>query len=592
MPELAAHRGQQATLVLALDSLGDDLEPERPRDLDDALGERQALLGDGDPFHEGPVHLQHVDRQIPQVTEGRVPGAEIVDGQPHADRFQLDQVGHHPLVPGQQDALGQFEHERPGFETRRIEGPAHAVDEAGRAELPGRHVHADVRSARGAAGRGSLVQGRGAGGSLVHGPAARGSLDQGPAARVARGRDARDVRDVRDARFLAPPRVVGGRLGQHPGAERHDLAGFFGQGDELAGLHHPPLRVRPSDQGLESGELPGGQRGDRLVGQRERGVGDRLLQRGLQLPPPDHPGPQYGLVAAPLPLTCRLGRVQGQVRVPQQLIGVGAVLGRGHSDGDRGEHGPGGERKWLAERPDNAAGGRLYRHGARYPADEQRELVATEPRDGVAVADQAGEPHGAGHQQLVADLLAHGVVHDLEVIQVDEQHADGLTLLPGRGELPGDPLLEEQPVGQPGQRVVEGLVLELLFELVLPGNVPQGEHQAGHGRVGAQIAGPDLDIDAHAVAAGDPPVQVTGTEARVGRDLHEGAEQVVALAVRDEVPQVRALHGDVAEDARGRRRRVTDLPVVTHDQDGIRNVPDQGAEVRLVAPADHVPRGT
>jgi hypothetical protein len=81
LPEMAAHRGQQVPLDLAFDSLGDDLELERPRDLDDAFGERQALLGDGDPVHEGLVHLHHVDRQLPQVAEGGVPGAEVVDGQ-------------------------------------------------------------------------------------------------------------------------------------------------------------------------------------------------------------------------------------------------------------------------------------------------------------------------------------------------------------------------------------------------------------------------------------------------------------------------------------------------------------------------------
>lgn len=148
LPEPATHRDQQVPLDLALDPLGDDLEPERPRDLDNALGQRQALLGDGDPVHERLVQLHHVDRQLPQVTEGGVPGAEVVDGQPHPDGLQLGQVGHHSLVPPQQHALGQLEHERAGLETRRVEDPAHAVHETGRAELPGRNIHADVQTTR------------------------------------------------------------------------------------------------------------------------------------------------------------------------------------------------------------------------------------------------------------------------------------------------------------------------------------------------------------------------------------------------------------------------------------------------------------
>ena len=38
----------------------------------------------------------------------------------------------------------------------------------------------------------------------------------------------------------------------------------------------------------------------------------------------------------------------------------------------------------------------------------------------------------------------------------------------------------------------------------------------------------------------------------------------------------------------GRRRRVPDLAVVVHDQDDVGGVLDQGAEVRLVALADHL----
>jgi hypothetical protein len=143
------------------------------------------------------------------------------------DGLQLGQVGVHSLVPAQQHALGQLEHERTGFETRGVEDPAHAIDEAGRAELAGRHVHADVQPAG----------------------------------------------------VLAPPGQIGRGPGQHPGAQRHDLAGLLGQGDELVGLHHAPLRVRPADQGLEPGELPAGERDDRLVGQGERGASLAIMAR-------------------------------------------------------------------------------------------------------------------------------------------------------------------------------------------------------------------------------------------------------------------------------------------------------------------------
>ena len=183
--------------------------------------------------------------------------------------------------------------------------------------------------------------------------------------------------------------------------------------------------MRPPDQCLEPGQLAGGEGDDRLVGQRERVAGHRFLQRGLQLPPPDQPGAQHRLVAAPLPLARRLGGVQGQVGVPEQFVGVGTVLGRGDPDGDRGEHGPAGEHERLGERRDHPVGGRLDRRRLGGIGDEHRELIPAQPRRGVALTDQAEQPHRGGHQQLVADTVAHRVVDDLEVVEVHEQHADG-----------------------------------------------------------------------------------------------------------------------------------------------------------------------
>jgi hypothetical protein len=64
--------------------------------------------------------------------------------------------------------------------------------------------------------------------------------------------------------------------------------------------------------------------------------------------------------------------------------------------------------------------------------------------------------------------------------------------------------------------------------------------------------------------------------------------EVVAVFLRDQVPQALADHGDVAEDGLGRRRRVLDGTVVRDDHDGVRCVLHQGAEVRLVALAYHL----
>ena len=73
------------------------------------------------------------------------------------------------------------------------------------------------------------------------------------------------------------------------------------------------------------------------------------------------------------------------------------------------------------------------------------------------------DPLGDGDQELVAGGMAERVVDDLEVVEVEEQddrHPVGLPV----AEVLRDLLGEQGPVRQVGQRVVVGLVAELLLE--------------------------------------------------------------------------------------------------------------------------------
>ena len=129
-------------------------------------------------------------------------------------------------------------------------------------------------------------------------------------------------------------------------------------------------------------------------------------------------------------------------------------------------------------------------------------------------------------------------------------------------------------------------MLELLFQLVLLGHVAQREHQAADAAFAAQVAAPDLDLNARAVTAGDPHFLVVRPATRVRTHPRQRAGEVITVTVGDQVPEMDALHDDVAEDAGGRRSRVPDHPVIPDDQDRVRGVLDQGAEVGLAAPAD------
>jgi hypothetical protein len=85
------------------------------------------------------------------------------------------------------------------------------------------------------------------------------------------------------------------------------------------------------------------------------------------------------------------------------------------------------------------------------------ELVAAHPGDEVAAVAQLGrEPVGHGLQQLVADVVAEGVVDGLEAVEVEVADAD----VRGGGQRRVELLEEQRAVGQPGERVVLRLVAQ------------------------------------------------------------------------------------------------------------------------------------
>ena len=97
----------------------------------------------------------------------------------------------------------------------------------------------------------------------------------------------------------------------------------------------------------------------------------------------------------------------------------------------------------------------------RVAVDQDRELVTSKARDRVRAAH--GSTNRVAHrgQQLVPGLVAERVVDRLEVVEVHEE--DG-NLLGSAAEGVLQPVVEERAVRQPGERVVQRAVLELLLE--------------------------------------------------------------------------------------------------------------------------------
>ena len=116
------------------------------------------------------------------------------------------------------------------------------------------------------------------------------------------------------------------------------------------------------------------------------------------------------------------------------------------------------------ERPDQALGDAPRDGHLRGIPEEDRELVAADPGREVPGPQGRLDALADGREELVARGVAEGVVDDLEVVEVEEQDDRDQPGRVGRLEALGHALGEERPVGEPGQGVVVGLVLELVLE--------------------------------------------------------------------------------------------------------------------------------
>ena len=166
--------------------------------------------------------------------------------------------------------------------------------------------------------------------------------------------------------------------------------------------------------------------------------------------------------------------------------------------------------EWLVEGRDDALRdeeGTL----ARRLLEEERELVTAEAAGGVLGAQHRLQPLRDQAQQLVAGRVAERVVDGLELVEVDEQDRDPLLGAPD--ERVAEAVDEEDAVGQPGERIVERLVPELVLEVF-----------------------PVADVDEDALHHGGPAVRVARDHRLVVDDPHDppvaGEQPVLPPALR------------------------------------------------------------
>jgi hypothetical protein len=116
---------------------------------------------------------------------------------------------------------------------------------------------------------------------------------------------------------------------------------------------------------------------------------------------------------------------------------------------------------WPCERLDDAVRDAERVAVAVEALAQDSELIAAEPGHGVMGSDCRSDPQRRLSQSGIAGGMAEAVVDALEAVDVDEQDSNASLSVPPALEGVLEAVVEERPVRQPGQVVVQGHVREL-----------------------------------------------------------------------------------------------------------------------------------
>ena len=86
------------------------------------------------------------------------------------------------------------------------------------------------------------------------------------------------------------------------------------------------------------------------------------------------------------------------------------------------------------------------------------------------VTDQSTQPFGHDLQQLVAGWVAECIVDGLELVEIEMMNGNHFAV-PESGERTFQPLIEQYPIGEIGQRIVVSHMRDLDLGLALLGDI-------------------------------------------------------------------------------------------------------------------------
>ena len=119
--------------------------------------------------------------------------------------------------------------------------------------------------------------------------------------------------------------------------------------------------------------------------------------------------------------------------------------------------------------------------------EEDGELVAAETGSGVTRPQRTHQPSGHRHQELVAGAVPKTVIDQLEIVEVQEQDSQRRQGPSSASQGMFEAVPEQGPVGQPGERIVEGLVLERLLERLALRHVAKRQHDTFDGGLPSRL---------------------------------------------------------------------------------------------------------
>ena len=245
----------------------------------------------------------------------------------------------------------------------------------------------------------------------------------------------------------------------------------------------------PADERLDAQGLLGLEIDDRLIVHDELVADQGLLQVGLNFEALQRARMHERTEELVPGLAGGLRGVHRGVRVPDHLVGV-RLSGNAERDPDGRsyEQLPSPDLERNRERRQKAIS---HSAGARLVGivlQQDPELVAADPRYRVARPTLELQALGGRDQQLVPSVVPEAVVDRLEAIQVQQEDRRSAARARGTRERVIDAVAEDRAVRQPGERIVERLVRQLLLEELPVGDVARVEHEAFDGRVGHLVA--------------------------------------------------------------------------------------------------------